>query len=167
MLFLASLILVSVQAASILSSLSTAAMGERVSEIDEAEEKLQLAFDTLSEADEVGASDIEVSRLAERLNTALSLLTEAKAVQASANSSLVSDYASRSIATSDGVREEAEHLRETASKTLLSTRVALFALTPLIGLIAAVIFYYAYRARRRPGMEKILRMGIGRKEERG
>lgn len=167
LLSLASLVLLSVQAVSILPLVSAVAMGESVSEVNEAEEKLQLAFDALSRADEFGASDMEVFELAERLNTALSLLTEAKAVQASGNSSLVTEYASRSIATSDGVREEAEHLRETVSKTLFSSGAALVALAPVIGLIAAVIFYFAYRARRRPGTEKILRMGIGRKEERG
>lgn len=167
LLSLASLVLLSVQAVSIFLSLSTVAMGEHVPEVNEAEEKLQLAFDALSEADEFGASDVEVLKLAERLNTALSLLTEAKVVQASGNSSLVIEYASRSIATSDGVREEAEHLRETASKTLFSSRAALFVLAPVIGLIAAVIFYYAYRARRRPGTEKILLMGIRREKERG
>jgi len=152
--------------APILPALSADAARERVPEIDDAEEELRLAFDTLNEADEVGISHIEVSRLAEQLNIALTLLTDAKTAQISGNDSLVTEYASRSAATSKIVREKAEELRDTASKTLSTSRLLVIALAPVAGFVAAAIFYAVYRARR-PQTEKILRMGIRRNEERG
>jgi len=162
-----SLVLLLLQVALPFSPIFEAAASEELlPEINEAEEKLQLAFNALNQANEVGASEIEVSELAQRLDTALTLLMEARAVRVGGNNSLAADYAFRSIAASDGVREEAEHLRAQTSEALSSSRVAVFALAPVVGFIAAVVFYYAFRARR-PGMEKILRMGIRRKEERG
>jgi len=135
--------------------------------IDEAEEKFRLAFTALNAADEIGASGTQVSVLTERLNTALNLMREARALEADGNSSAAVEYASQSLAISDGVLKEAEDLREATSEASFWRRVLLFASAPVVGLIAAVVFYYAYRARRRPGMEKVLRMGIRRKDKNG
>jgi len=135
--------------------------------MDEAEEKLRLAFTTLNAADEIGASGTQVSVLTEKLNTALNLLREAEALEADGNSSAAVEHASQSVAISDGVLKEAEDLREATSEASFWRRVIVFALAPVVGLIAAVVFYYAYRARRRPGMERVLRMGIRRKERNG
>lgn len=160
----ASIVLLSLSVSATFSELSAVAKGEHTPEINEAEEKLGLAFDALNQADEIGGSETEVTRLAEKLNTALNFLTEAKAVQSDGNDSLSREYASRSIATSDAVREEAERLLETTLRVSFSTRVAVLALAPVIGLVAAVVFYLVHQGRRRPSTEKILRMGIGRKE---
>ena len=159
-----SLLLLLLQAVSSFSPVyEVAAAEELLPEIDDAEEKLQHAFNALNRANEAGASQIEISELAMRLNEALTLLRQAKAAQVSGNTSLAAEYVSQSLATSDGVHEEAEHMHKTTSEALFSSRVVLFASTAVVGLIAAVVFYYAYRARQRPSTEKILRMGISRK----
>jgi len=135
--------------------------------IDEAEEKLRLAFTALNTADEIGASGTQVSALTEKLNTALNFLREALTLEADGNSSAAVEYASQSVAISDLVHKEAQDLRETTLEASLWRRVLLIASAPVVGLIAAVVFYYAYRARRWPGTERVLRMGIKRREKNG
>ena len=163
---MASLVLLSMHTAPTLPALSADTASGHVPEIDNAEEELRLAFDTLNEADQLGISYIQVSRLVEQLNLALTLLVDAKTAQISSNDSLVTEFASRSAATSKVVRQKAEELRDTASKTLSTSRLLVIALAPVAGFVAAAIFYAVYRARR-PQTEKILRMGIRRNEERG
>jgi len=165
---LASLVILSACSAAAASSvLDPRTLGTNGAPIDQAEQRLGLAFAALNTADELGVSGTEVSVLAKRLNNALDLLSDARMFEKIGNSSAAAECASQSLAISEGVREEAEALRETTSRALFSGRVTLLALALVVGLIAAVVFYYVYRARRRPGMEKILRMGIGRKEEVG
>jgi len=165
---LASLVLLSACSAAVGSSaLNPRVMGTNGPPIDEAEQRLRLAFAALNAADELGVSETEVSVLANRLNNALDLLSDARVFEEIGNGSAASEYASRSGAISDNVREDAEDFGERTSEALFSKRVAIFALAPVVGLIGAVVFYLAYRGRRRPSMEKILRMGIRRKQEGG
>jgi len=164
----ASLVLLSAcSTAAASSALNPRIMGTNGPPIDEAEQRLRLAYAALNAADELGVSGAEVSVLANRLNNALDLLSDARVFEKIGNGTAASEYASRSGAISDSVREDAEDFGERTSEALFSKRFAIFALAPVVGLIGAVVFYLAYRGRRRPSMEKILRMGIRRKQEDG